>query len=174
MALIAQNVWQLMAARNFHEIKSGHEKTELIRDLEYKGWFQLDTFLGLDRKIEYHKTDLSPFVDDTGESVFLIAEVSPEFPGGGFSQHDYFQNLLSDLLSKPEEETQNTLYIKFSVQKNGKIVEVEPAQPFPNWVQAQTGERCLEAIRQMPDWSPGLYRNRAVKVKMLQTFQLRE
>lgn len=170
----AQDVWQLLAARDFHEMESGPEKTERIRDLAYKGWFQVDTFLGLTKKLEYHKTDLTPFVDEMGESVFLVTEVSPEFPGGAISQEDYFQNLLSDLLSKPEEETHNTLYIKFSIQKDGKIVEIEPAQPFLEWISAKTVQRCLEAIRQMPDWSPGLYKGHPVKVKMLQAFGLRE
>ena len=170
----AQEVWQLMSARDFHQMKTGPEKTERIRDLEYKGWFQMDTFLGMDKKLEYHKIDLTPYVDEMGESVFLVTEVSAEFPGGTISQQDYFQNLLGGLLSKPGEVTHNTLFIKFAVQKDGKIEDVEPAQPFPEWVPIITGQRCLEAIRQMPDWSPGLYKGQAVKVKMLQSFGLRE
>jgi hypothetical protein len=170
----AQGVWQLMAARDFHDMKSGPEKTDRIRDLEDKGWFQIETYLGMDEKLEYHKIDLTPFVDDMGESVFLVTEVSPEFPGGDISQADYFQNLLGDLISKPGEETHNTLFVKFSVQKDGKIADVEPAQPFREWVPAETGQRCLEAIRQMPDWSPGLFKGQAVKVKMLHSFGLRE
>ncbi|MBK6996323.1 MAG: hypothetical protein KA138_00680 [Saprospiraceae bacterium] len=169
----AQDVWQLMAARDFHDMKSGPEKTERIRDLAYKGWVQVDTFLGMDKRLEYHKIDLTPFVDDMGESVFLVTDVSPEFPGGTVSSADYFQNLLSDLLSKPGEVTQNTLYIKFSVQKDGKIEVVSPAQPFPEWVPAVTGQRCLEAVRDMPIWSPGRYKERPVKVSMLMVFSLR-
>ena len=170
----SQEAWQLISARDFHQMKNGPEKTERIRDLEYKGWFQTDTFLGMDRKLEYHKVDLTPFVDDMGESVFLVTEVSPEFPGGAISQEDYFQNLLSDLLSKPGEVTHNTLFIKFSVQKDGQIGGVEPAHPFPEWVPAIAGQRCLEAVREMPNWSPGLYKDKPVKVKMIQTFSLGE
>jgi len=169
----AQDVWQLMAARDFHDMKSGPEKTERIRDLEYRGWLRVDTFLGMDKRLEYHKIDLTPFVDDMGESVFLVTDVSPEFPGGAITKEDYFQNVLSDLLSKPGEVTQNTLYIRFSVQKDGKIEAVEPAQPFPEWVPAITGQRCLEAVRDMPNWSPGMYKNRPVKVSMLMIFSLR-
>ncbi len=170
----AQEVWQLMAARDFHNMKSGPEKTEQIRELEYKGWIQLDTFLGLNKQLEYHKIDLTPFVDDMGESAFLVTDISPEFPGGAITQEDYFQNMVGDLLSKPEEVTHNTLFVKFSVQKDGKIEAVEPAHPFPEWVPAVTGQRCLEAVRDMPNWSPGRYKDRAVKVNMLMVFRLRE
>ncbi len=162
-----------MAARDFHDMKSGPEKTERIRDLAYKGWVQVDTFLGMDKRLEYHKIDLTPFVDDMGESVFLVTDVSPEFPGAAITKADYFQNLLSDLLTKPDEQVHNTLYIKFSVQKDGKIEAVTPAQPFPEWVPAVTGQRCLEAVRDMPIWSPGMYKNRPVKVSMLMVFSLR-
>lgn len=170
----AQDVMQLMAAQDFHDMKSGPEKIERIRDLEYKGWFKVDTFLGLDKKLEYYKTDLTPFVDEMGESVFLVTDISPEFPGGMDSRKDYLQNLLGDLLAKPNAQIHNTLYIKFSVKNNGEITEVEPAQPFPTWVPAATGERCLQAVKEMPQWSPGIFKNRPVKVKMILTFSLGE
>ncbi len=170
----AQEVWQLMGARDFQQMKTGPEKTRLIRDIEYKGWYQVDTFLGLDKKLEYHKVDLAPFVDDQGESVFLITDVSPEFPGGASSQKDYFQNFLGDLLAKPDGETQNTLFVKFSVKKNGEIEAVEAAQPFSQWVSAATAQRCIDAVREMPPWSPGIFKDRPVKVKMLISFGLRE
>jgi len=170
----AQEVWQLMAARDFHDMKSGPEKTERIRDMEYMGWFKVDTFIGMDKHVEYHKIDLTPFVDDMGEPVFLVTDISPEFPGGAITQKDYFQNMLGELLSKPEGETHNTLYIKFSVNKDGKIETVEPAQTFPEWVPAASGQRCLEAVREMPAWSPGRYKDRPVKMKMMIEFPLSE
>lgn len=170
----AQEVFQLITARDFHQMKSGPEKSERIRDLEYKGWIQVDTFYDLDRKLRLHEIDLAPFVDDLGESVFLVADVSPEFPGGSLSQADYFQNLLGDLLAKPNEQIHNTLYIKFSVTTKGEITEVERSQPFPAWVPATTGERCLQAVKEMPQWSIGIFKNRPVKVKMIMTFSLGE
>jgi len=75
---------------------------------------------------------------------------------------------------KPGEVTHNTLFIKFSVQKDGKIGEVEPAHPFPEWVPAASGQRCLEAVREMPAWSPGRYKDRPVKMKMMIVFPLSE
>lgn len=170
---IAQEVWQLMAARDFHRMPSSPEKNSLIRALEYDGWFRMDTFLGLNKRMEMHKIDVTPFVDEMGESVFLVTDVSPEFPGGALAQGDYFQNLLSDLLAKPEEVTHNTLFIKFSVSKTGQIEAVEPASSFSEWVPETTTRRCLDAVREMPNWTPGIFKNRPVKVKMMLTFSLR-
>jgi hypothetical protein len=170
----AQEVWALFAARDYHQMQNGPAKLTKVRDLEHKGWIQTDTFMAMDRRLEYHDIELSPFVDETGESVFLVPEVSPEFPGGQESLRDYFHNLLHDLLVKPGEVTHNTLYIRYSVQKDGRIVDVAPAQPFPEWVPASTKQRCLEAVRDMPAWSPGMYRDRPVKVCMMETFSLGE
>ncbi|MFN0037723.1 MAG: hypothetical protein ACKVUS_21895, partial [Saprospiraceae bacterium] len=123
---------------------------------------------------ESPKTDLAPFVDDLGETVFLVTDVAPEFPGGTASLNDYLQNSIADLLSKPGEVTQNTLFVKFSVTKEGKIEATEPAQPFPTWVPTDTSQRCMEAVREMPAWSPGIYKDRPVKVKMMMSFSLRQ
>ena len=170
----AQEVWALFSALTYHQMQNGPDKVTKVRDLEHNAWIQTDTFFNMERQIQYRDIELSPFVDETGESVFLVSEVSPEFPGGLESQRDYFHNLLQDLFPKPGEVTHNTLYIRFSVLKDGSIVDVGPANQFPEWVPASTKQRCLEAVREMPAWSPGMYRDRPVKVCMIQIFSLGE
>jgi len=170
----AQNLEQLMAAKEYLQMSSGPEKTELVQSLERKGWYHQDESMDHNGNfIETKKVDLSPFVDSLGESVFLVTDIGPEFPGGALSLQDYLQNRLGDLLPKPNGEAQNTLFVKFSVLKDGKIGDVEPANPFPEWVRASTGQRCLAAVREMPIWSPGIFKDQPVKVKMLMIFSLR-
>ncbi|MFN0176188.1 MAG: hypothetical protein ACKVU0_16195 [Saprospiraceae bacterium] len=171
----AQDLEQLGAASYYHFIQPGPEKIKRVRELERKGWYH--QFTGYDLKgkpMETPKIDLAPVVDDMGETVFLVTDVAPEFPGGKVSLNDYLQNSLGDLLAKPGEGTQNSLYVKFYVTKDGKIEAVEPAQPFPEWVPATTPQRCMDAVSEMPTWSPGRYKNRPVKVNMLMVFSLRE
>lgn len=170
----AQDVWQLMTAADFHQMKSGPKKSEIIRDLEFKGWIRTDTITDLQGKKNYYQVDLTPFVDETGEAVFLVSEVSPEFPGGEISLFDYLQNAIGDVLAKPNESVQNAVYIKFSVTKTGKIEAVEAAQHIPEWIPSEIQQRCLAAVRDMPDWSPGNYRGRPVRMKMLLVFRLKE
>lgn len=170
----AQNVTQLMSAQGYNQMETGPEKEQQIRNLERKGWYHQDAYTDQrGNALESAKVDLSPFVDELGESVFLVTDISPAFPGGLMAQGDYLQNLLADLLAKPEEVTQNTLFIKFSVSNTGQIEAVEPAFPFPEWVPGTTTRRCLDAVREMPVWTPGIFKNKPVKVKMMLTFSLR-
>lgn len=171
----AQGVTQLMSAQAYNQMESGPEKTQQIRDLERRGWYHHDEYTDQrGNALESAKVDLSPFVDDLGESVFLVTDVSPEFPGGPSTLNDYFQNLLGDLLARPSDEVQNTLYIKFSVLKDGKIDAIEPANPIPDWIPKLTSRRCLAALRDMPAWSSGIFKDSPVKVKVLMTFSLRK
>ncbi|MFN0037190.1 MAG: hypothetical protein ACKVUS_19200, partial [Saprospiraceae bacterium] len=74
----AQDVWPLMSARDYHAMKPGPEKTQQVRQLESNGWYQPGSrFLDLKGKpTESPKTDLAPFVDDLGETVFLVTDVA--------------------------------------------------------------------------------------------------
>lgn len=170
-----QRVTQFLTAQQYNEMKPGPEKIQAIKDLERRGWYHQDAAMDhLGNALVSDKVDLSPFVDELGESVFLVSDISPEFPGGTASLKDYQQNLLGDLLARSTDEVQNTLFIKFSVLKDGKIDAVEAANPFPDWIPASTIQRCMAAVRDMPVWSPGIFNEEPVKVKLMINFSLRK
>ncbi len=169
----AQNLEQLMSAKEYHEMKTSPDKTKQIRELERKGWYQQDELMDhTGNFIKTKKFDLSPFVDSLGESVFLVSDISPEFPGGADSLNVYLQKDLGKLLAKSVEDIHNTLFVKFSVSKDGNIEAVEPAFPFPEWVPAATGQKCLASVQKMPKWSPAILKDQPVKLKMLMIFNL--
>jgi hypothetical protein len=171
--LHAQTVWQFFSAREYLEMPNGPEKSARIRDLEYDGWKKTDTLIDFQQQKHVRTVDLAPYVDSMGNAVFLVPEVSPEFPGGAASLQDFWQNYLGDILARPDEGVQNSVYIKFVVQTDGSIGEVAPAQPMPDWIPAGMPQRCLDAVRQMPPWTPGQYRGRPVKVVLLAEMGLR-
>lgn len=162
-----------MTAEPFQKLPNSPQKTALIQDLEYGGWITTDTFYDFDMRAEYRKTDIGPFIDETGEVVFLVTETGPSFPGGADVQSDYFKNFLDDLLVKPGEATQHTMLVQFLVLPNGQIAEVSSARTIDSWIPETSVQCCIHAVRDMPAWSPGLHRGRPVKVKMLLTFSLR-
>jgi hypothetical protein len=172
-ALPAQTVWQFFSARDYLEMPNGAMKSDRIRELEYDGWKKSDTLIDLDQKKRVRTVDLAPLIDEQGNAVFLVPEVSPEFPGGPGSMQDYLQNYLGDIMAGPNEGVQNTVYIKLVVQIDGSVKEVAPAQSFPDWIPAEIPQRCLEAVQQMPPWTPGQYRGRPVKVAVLVDIGLR-
>jgi hypothetical protein len=153
--LHAQTVWQFLSAREYLEMPNGPEKSARIRNLEYDGWKKTDTLIDFEQKRRVRTVDLAPYVDSMGNAVFLVPEVSPEFPGGRASMRDYLQNFLGDILARPDEGVQLSVFIKFVVQTDGSIAEVAPANPLPDWISAEITQRCLEAVREMPPWTPG-------------------
>jgi hypothetical protein len=164
-----------MSAQEYNEMKPGPEKVQAIKTLERKGWRHQDAFMDYrGEPLESESVNLAPFVDAQGESVFLVTDVSPEFPGGPGSLKDYLQNMLGDLLARSTDEVQNTLFVKFSIQKDGNIDAVEPASPFPEWIPVTTTQRCVAAMKRMPTWSPGIFNEEPVKVKNLMIFSLRK
>ena len=170
----AQGLLQLMSAKTYHEMKSGSEKIEKIRNLERWGWYHHDTYYDLKGKpMESPKIDLAPYVDELGETVFLVTDIAPEFPAGKSAFDDYLQNALGDLLIQPGESVQNSVRIKYSVEKDGRVVNVETEQ-VAEWVSKEVVRRCKTVLQEMPNWSPGIYKDRPVKVKMLMDFSLRE
>lgn len=170
----AQNIWQLFSAQSFHSMPNGPEKIKAIRKLEKDGWFAIDTFLNLDQKMEFKKTDLAPYIDDNGNTIFLVTDVSPAFPNGDTLLRKMLQGSLGDILSGPDDEVQNSIYIKFSVETDGSIAEVEEAQQHSEWIKPEIIKSCLETVRAMPKWSPGIWKGKPVKVKMLISVNLRE
>ncbi|MBN8679143.1 MAG: hypothetical protein J0M29_13020 [Chitinophagales bacterium] len=166
-ALPAQTVWQFFSARYYLDMPNGSEKSDRIRDLEYDGWKNSDTLIDLDQKQHIRTVDLSPLVDDMGDAVFLVPEVSPEFSGGKAGLQEYLQKYLGDLMAGPNEGVENTIYVKFVVQKDGSIQGVSFANPAPDWISPDIPQRCLSAIEQMPPWTPGSYRGRPVKVALM-------
>jgi len=172
----AQNLWQLIVAEGYHRMKPGPEKIKVIRDLEKNDWLQQDTYFDLRGKpMESPKIDLAPYVDDKGETVFLVTDEAPEFPGGSLVFSDYIQNIVGDLLTKQDEPPQRSMRILFTVEKDGSISEIEPVQSPLEWDSKKVVEqRCLQAIQEMPTWSPGRYKDKPVKVKMVMDFSLRE
>lgn len=170
----AQRSGQFISALSYHQMEEGPEKTKAVRQLEKNNWFVIDTFINLDQSMVFQKTDLAPFVDDNGATCFLVTDVSPRFPGGDQGLQKYLRDSLGSILAGPEEGAQNTIYIKFSVETDGSIVEVEPAQQHPDWIRNSLIERSIALIQSMPRWSPGQWKGRTVKVKMMISLNLRE
>lgn len=163
----------MMAAHHFNSRPDDEAKTAQIRAMEIRGWELTDTLYGLDGRAQYPKSDVSPFMDDQGEPVFLISELPAKFPGSQVVLNDYLQNAAGDVLAQPDETIHSTLYIRFTVEKDGAISEVEPAYPFSEWVSVETRQRCLDAVKNMPHWHPAMYKGKPVKMRCLLTFGLK-
>ena len=85
-----------------------------------------------------------------------VVEEMPAFPGG---QQKLFEYLTSNL--KPQGDYHGTVYVNFLIDPHGKIL-------YP-YVSHGLGNSCdkeaIRLVRQMPAWSPGKQKGKAVYVR---------
>jgi TonB family protein len=83
--------------------------------------------------------------------VFLTAEKMPEFPGGEEAMYQFLFKNIRYSIKTLEACTRGIIYIRFIVNKDGKIISPEIARPvFP-----KLHRELMRLIKKMPDWIPG-------------------
>lgn len=94
------------------------------------------------------------------EKPWIVVEIRPEFPGGEQS----LMNYLATHLKYPEEAKelgiQGIVYINFVIEKDGSITEVKVMRG----IGGGCDEVALQAVREMPRWTPGRQQGNMVRV----------
>jgi len=93
--------------------------------------------------------------NDEGE-VFFIVEDMPRFPGGKSALKTYIYSNLE----YPEKASEGEAVVRFLVNEKGKVVNGEVLRSSNPVFEAP----ALKVVREMPDWTPGKQRGKAVKV----------
>ncbi len=109
--------------------------------------------------------DTKDKVIDDGEIVnFYVIEEKPEFPGGEKAMMEWIAaNVKYPEIAK-ESGVTGKVFIQFVINKEGKVVDVEVLRG----VDAYLDKEAIRVITDMPSWTPGKQRGKAVKV----SFQL--
>jgi len=96
------------------------------------------------------------------QNTFMIVEDMPQFRGGGI---DKFRNYVQKTAKYPtmaqENGIEGTVYIKFVVDENGNISEIE----IVRGVDPSLNNEAKEVIAQAPSWEPGKQRGQPVRVQ---------
>lgn len=97
------------------------------------------------------------------ESVFMVVESMPEFPGGESALFKYIANNLQ--ISDSIEPTAfiPTIYVKFLVDTTGKAINPAIIRPIGSKIDKQ----IIDLIERMPKWKPGQQRGKKVAVQMV-------
>jgi len=94
---------------------------------------------------------------------FWKLEIKPSFPGG---EQELF-NYISQNIKYPEEavknEVQGIVYIKFVINKNGKVSDAEVLRG----VDPLLDKEALRVVKMLPDWIPGMQVNKPVKTSSM-------
>ncbi len=97
---------------------------------------------------------------DSNTQVFNVVEKMPEFPGGMSA----FSSYLGANIKYPETAKANgvegKVYINFVVEKDGSIDSVKVLRG----IGSGCDEEAVRVIKAMPNWNPGMQKNKAVRV----------
>ena len=97
----------------------------------------------------------------TTDSVFEVAEVMPEFPGGTQA----LLNTIAQKLKYPpkaiDDQIEGRVVLQFVVDKQGKVTDIQVLQG----ITPELNQAAIDVVRALPDWNPGMQDGEPVNVK---------
>lgn len=98
---------------------------------------------------------------ETGEIIFEVVEVMPEFPGGMSALMDFISKNIKYPVEAQKAGTQGRVTIQFIVNTEGDIVNPKVLRGVDPLLDAE----ALRLTTIMPKWKPGTQKGQAVNVK---------
>lgn len=93
--------------------------------------------------------------------IFDVVEKMPEFPGGMAALMQFLGKNIKYPTIAQENGTQGRVIVQFVVNKDGSIVEPKVVKSVDPYLDKE----ALRVISSMPKWSPGMQRQKPVRVK---------
>lgn len=103
----------------------------------------------------------APARDEEGETVFMVVENPPQFPGGFEALAQYMVENVTYPPKAREFGIQGTVFVSFIVEKDGKVSNVRVLRS----VNEDLDKEALRVVMSMPDWAPGTQRGEKVRVQ---------
>ena len=106
----------------------------------------------------------------TADQPFVIVENMPEYPGGEKALIDYVTSHVEyPAEAKKDTIMRRTVYLKFVVDKVGKVKNVEVLRSSGNPV---FDNSAIKTVESMPEWKPGMQSGKPVDVAIQIPIQL--
>lgn len=106
----------------------------------------------------------------TADQPFVIVENMPEFPGGVKALLDYVTSHVEyPAEAKNDTVMRRTVYLKFVVDKVGKVKDVEVLRSSGN---LEFDNSAIKTVESMPEWKPGMQSGKPVDVAIQIPIQL--
>ncbi|MEO6314327.1 MAG: energy transducer TonB [Chitinophagaceae bacterium] len=98
------------------------------------------------------------------DGVYSKAEKMPEYPGGEPALSKFVENNIAYPQDAIDQNKEGTVNVSFVIDEKGKVTN-------PVATGATTGngldEEAIKIVKQMPDWTPGMVKGKAVKTRLL-------
>lgn len=91
------------------------------------------------------------------DSVYLIPQVSPMFPGGRNAMKSFFANNITTPESKGES-VRGKVFIRFMVKKNGELSKIYLVKGLND----ACNKEAIRIVKKMPAWIPAMHEGEAV------------
>ncbi len=98
--------------------------------------------------------------EDHEPITFVVVEQMPEFPGGNKALIRYLSNAIKYPESSLDNGIQGKVYLKFIINEQGIPEQITILRGVNKALDAE----AVRVIKEMPQWTPGKQRNKAVKV----------
>lgn len=95
------------------------------------------------------------------DSVYEVAEVMPEFPGGTKALLDSIAKNLKYPPKAINSRTEGRVILQFVIDKQGKVTDVQVMRG----VTPELDQAAIDVVRSLPDWKPGMQDGKPVNVK---------
>ena len=104
------------------------------------------------------------------EMVFSNPESQPEFPGGWNAVKEYLQMNIRYPKECVENRNEGKAFVRFIVEKNGKIKKVELARSSGN---SLLDKEAIRVVKKMPRWNPGTIYNKPERMAVTMPVEFR-
>jgi len=102
-----------------------------------------------------------------GDTIFLVVQHFPEFPGGEDARHRFIAENLRYPLRALEAGIQGIVFVSFIVEKDGSITDVRVIRG----VGGGLDEEVVRVVESMPKWIPGRQGDKPVRVQFTMPFR---
>lgn len=93
--------------------------------------------------------------------TFIIVETMPKFPGGDAALMKFLAQSIKYPVVAQENGIQGSVVCSFIIDKDGSIIDIEVLKG----IDISLDREAIRVIGLMPKWSPGMQRDKAVRVK---------
>ncbi|MBW6460037.1 MAG: TonB family protein [Bacteroidales bacterium] len=99
--------------------------------------------------------------DHEETTIFMVVESMPVFPGGEANLYKFLaENIKYPQMAK-ESGIQGRVFVTFVVERDGSVTDVRVLRG----IGGGCDEEAIRVVRNMPKWTPGKQRNKAVRVQ---------
>lgn len=95
------------------------------------------------------------------DSIYFVAEVMPQFPGGESGLVEYLKKNMNYPASAKAKKVSGRVYVQFIIERDGSVSRLKVTRGIGNGCD----EESLRVVKQMPKWTPGKMRGEPVQVQ---------